>query len=156
MTTTPHDEAPAAPDPLANSGGTELWVERTGERRYVGLSSRGARVELGPVGTEGAFTPGELLKIALAGCAGLTVDSPLRRRLGDDVAVTIRVGGPTHEAEDRYPALAEELVVDLSPLDAEARDRLLTVLHRAVDEHCTVGRTLAAGATSTLTVTGER
>ena len=59
-------------------------------------------------------------------------------------------------SEDRYPAFAEELVVDLSALDPEARERLITVVHRAIDSHCTVGRTLDAGATVQLTVAGER
>lgn len=148
--------AEAAPDPLANAGDTLLWLERTGTRRYTGRSSRGAEVLIGSVGDEGAFSPGELLKIALGACTGLSSDAALARRLGDDVTVTIRVGGLAHPTEDRYPALTEELEVDLSSLDADARERLLTVVHRAVDQHCTVGRTLEHGATTTLTVTGER
>jgi len=149
MTTSPDD-------PMANAGDTALWVERVGTRRYVGHSSRGARVEIGSVGDEGAFSPGELLKIALAGCAGLTADFPLSRRLGDDVPVTIRVGGPGDPDEDRYPALAEEIVVDLSGLEPEVRERLVAVVHRAIAEHCTVGRTLAAGAQVRTTLVGER
>ncbi|WP_370514016.1 OsmC family protein [Cellulomonas sp. JZ18] len=143
-------------DPMANAGDTKLWLERTGTRRYVGRSSRGAEVLVGSVGDEGAFTPGELLKIALGACTGLSSDAALARRLGDDVRVTIRVGGPSDPAQDRYPHLTEELEVDLSALDPAARERLLTVVHRAVDQHCTVGRTLHTGATTTLHVTGER
>ena len=44
-----------------------------------------------------------------------------------------------------YPALAEVLRIDLSELDADAQERLLTVVERAVDKVCTVGRTLKAG-----------
>jgi len=139
-----------------NAGGTRLWVERTGSRRYVGRSSRGARVEIGDIAYDEAFTPGELLKIALAGCSGLSSDAAIARRLGDDVAVTIEVEGPSDEAEDRYPALAERLVVDLSGLEPDARERLLTVVHRAIEQHCTVGRTLQTGASVDLTVVGER
>ena len=149
---------PAAPGGVgaANPADTHLWVERTGIRQFTGRSSRGGEVLIGSIHDEGRFTPGELLKLALAGCSGLSADSPLRRRLGDDVPVTIHVEAPTHETEDRYPAFREELVVDLSGLDPEARERLLTVVHRAVEEHCTVGRTLEAGATVQLTVTGDR
>lgn len=143
-------------DALANAGDTRLWVQRIGSRRYVGHSSRGARVEIGSVGEQGVFSPGELLKIALAGCTGLTGDAPLARRLGEDFAATIEVGGLADEVDDRYGALAERLVVDLSALDEAGRDRLLTVLHRAVDEHCTVGNTLKHGAQVTLSVAGER
>lgn len=142
-------------DPFANAGDTRLWVERIGTRRYVGHSSRGATVQIGSVGDEGAFTPGELLKIALAGCSGLTSDAPLSRRLGADYDATIRVGGLSHETEDRYPALADELTVDLSGLDAAERAKLLVVLQRAIDEHCTVGLTLTSGASATFTVAGE-
>ena len=63
---------------------TELWVERTGIRRYTGRSSRGAEVLIGSVTDDGVFPPGELLKIALAGCSGLSRDKPRRRRIGDD------------------------------------------------------------------------
>ena len=73
---------------------TELWVERTGIRRYTGRSSRGAEVLIGSETDDGVFTPGELLKIALAGCSGLSSDHPLRRRLGDDYPAVIRVSGP--------------------------------------------------------------
>jgi uncharacterized OsmC-like protein len=142
-------------DPFANAGDTRLWVERTGTRRYVGHSSRGATVQIGSVGDEGAFSPGELLKIALAGCSGLTSDAPLSRRLGADYDATIRVGGLSHETEDRYPALADELVVDLSGLDEAERTKLMLVLRRAIADHCTVGLTLATGATATFTVAGQ-
>jgi uncharacterized OsmC-like protein len=154
-TTTEATAAPAQEAP-ANAGDTRLWIERTGARRYVGHSSRGARVEIGDISYDEAFTPGELLKIALAGCSGLSADAAMSRRLGDDVDVTIEVGGLSNEAEDRYPVLTERLVVDLSGLEPDARDRLLTVMHRAIDQHCTVGRTLQAGAQVELTVVGER
>ena len=72
---------------------TELWVQRTGVRRYTGRSTRGAEVLIGSEDVEGVFTPGELMKIALAACSGLSSDQPLRRRLGDDYSATIRVSG---------------------------------------------------------------
>ena len=56
---------------------TELWVERTGVRRYTGRSSRGAEVLVGGEDVEGVFTPGELMKIALAACSvGLPRNRP--------------------------------------------------------------------------------
>lgn len=152
----PPETAPDETDVPANAGGTRLWVERIGHRRYVGHSSRGARVEIGDISYQQAFTPGELLKIALAGCSGLSADTAMARRLGDDVEVTIEVEGPVGPDEDRYPKLAERLVVDLSSLEPDARERLLTVMHRAIDQHCTVGRSLEAGAEIELTVVGER
>lgn len=131
---------------------TELWVERTGTRRYVGHSSRGASVEVGSVDVDGVFTPGELLKIALAACTGMSSDATLARRLGDDYAATVRVSGDADRENEVYPRLRESLELDLSDLDAAALDRLLTVVRRSVDASCTVGRTLKAGTTVELDI----
>lgn len=125
---------------------TELWVERTGIRRYTGRSSRGAEVLIGSETDEGVFTPGELLKIALAGCSGLSSDQPLRRRLGDDYPAVIRVAGDADREQERYPLLTEKLEIDLSGLTSEEVERLIVVVNRAIDQVCTVGRTLKNGA----------
>ena len=131
---------------------TELWVERTGIRRYTGRSDRGAEVLIGSVTDDGVFTPGELMKIALAGCSGLSSDQSLRRRLGDDYPAVIRVSGDADRDAERYPLLAERLEIDLSGLTAEEKDRLLLVVNRAIDQVCTVGRTLKSGTEVTLEV----
>ena len=133
---------------------TQLWVERPGIRRYTGRSSRGAQVLIGSESDDGVFTPGELLKIALAGCSGLSSDQPLRRRLGDDYRAVIRVAGPADRDEERYPRIEETLEIDLSGLSAEDRERLLLVVTRAIDQVCTVGRTLKAGAEISFDVVG--
>ena len=135
---------------------TELWVERTGISRYTGRSSRGAEVLIGSETDEGVFTPGELLKIALAGCSGLSSDQPIRRRLGDDYPAVIRVSGPADRDEERYPRLEETLQIDLSGLSAEETERLLLVVNRAIDQVCTVGRTLKAGAEISFEVADTR
>lgn len=144
--------APAAGDtaPAAPAGPTTLWVERTGTRRYTGHSSRGAEVLIGSEGVPGVFTPGELLKIALAACSGMSSDFPLSRRLGDDYDATIRVSGAADRENEVYPQLDEVFELDLSELDAAARDRLLVTVQRAIDKVCTVGRTLKAGSKVTL------
>lgn len=134
-------DAPVTPSPT-----DALWVERNGVRTYTGFSERGARVEIGPAGAGAVFTPGELLKIALAACAGMSSDRAFARRLGDDYTATIRVEDPKDMAEDRYPTLTEKFEIDLSDLDDAEREKLLTIARRAIDKACTVGRTLTAGA----------
>jgi uncharacterized OsmC-like protein len=124
---------------------TDLWVERTGVRRYTGHSSRGAEVLVGAEDVDGVFTPGELMKIALAACSGMSSDSPLARRLGDDYRATVRVSGAADRDEERYPLLEEVLEIDLSGLDDAEKSRVLTVVQRAVEQVCTVGRTLKSG-----------
>ncbi|GIJ00562.1 putative OsmC-like protein [Sediminihabitans luteus] len=151
-TTTPADDEIA---PSSQAPSDPLWVERTGTRTYTGFSARGAQVSIGPADVEGAFTPGELLKLALAACAGMSSDATFARRLGDDYAVTIRVDGLKDLDDDRYPVLRERFEVDLSSLDDAARERLLTVAERAIDKTCTVGNTLNAGASVELTFQPE-
>jgi len=124
---------------------TQLWVERTGPRRYTGHSSRGAQVLVGSEDVDGVFTPGELLKIALAACSGMSSDEPLARRLGDDYKAVVRVSGDADRDQERYPLLQETLELDLSGLSEDEKARLLVVVDRAVDLVCTVGRTLKSG-----------
>lgn len=131
---------------------TELWVERTGTRRYTGRSSRGAEVLIGSESVEGVFTPGELLKIALAACSGMSSDLPLSRRLGDNYDATIRVSGAADRENEVYPLLEEVLEVDLSELDADAQQRLVTVVEKSIDKVCTVGRTLKSGTDVRLSI----
>ena len=132
---------------------TDLWVERTGVRRYTGRSTRGAEVLIGSEDVDGVFTPGELLKIALAACSGMSSDHSLRSRLGDDYEATIRVSGPADREQERYPLIAENLEVDLSGLSEEERRKLVVIVERSIDKVCTVGRTLKTGTEVTFEVT---
>ncbi len=131
---------------------TELWVERTGTRRYTGHSSRGAQVLIGSEDVDGVFTPGELMKIALAACSGMSSDQPLARRLGDDYRAVVKVSGAADRDNEIYPLLEEKLELDLSGLTEQEKERLVTVVNRAIDAVCTVGRTLKSGTTVTFEV----
>ena len=131
---------------------TQLWVERTGVRRYTGHSSRGAQVLIGSEDVDGVFTPGELMKIALAACSGMSSDQPLARRIGDDYQAKVRVSGDADREQERYPLLQETLEVDLSGLTDEEKQRVLIVVSRAIDQVCTVGRTLKSGTEVTFEV----
>ena len=135
---------------------TELWVERTGARRYTGRSSRGAEVLIGGVDVDGVFSPGELMKIALAACSGMASDQPLARRLGDGYRTTISVTGAADRDNEVYPALSETLHIDLSGLSAEEAERVHTVVQRAIDSVCTVGRTLKSGTRVSLEIDDNR
>ncbi|WP_205877200.1 OsmC family protein [Mycobacterium camsae] len=131
---------------------TELWVERTGTRRYTGRSSRGAQVLIGGEDVDGVFTPGELMKIALAGCSGMSSDQPLARRLGNDYRAVVKVSGTADRDNEVYPLLEEKLELDLSGLTEQEKERLVVVVNRAIDAVCTVGRTLKAGTSVTFEV----
>ena len=134
------------PDPApATAATTELRVERTGSRRYVGSSTRGARVEIGSARVEGVFTPGELLKIALGACTLMASDFTVSRRLGEGYAATVHITGDANRDIERYPYLQETYELDLTGLDPAIAERLIDMIRRSVDAACTVGRTLQTG-----------
>ena len=148
-------EATSRTDATTDAAPADLWVQRTGTRTYTGHNGRGAEVLIGPIENDGSFTPGELLKIALAACTGLTTDAVLARRQGDDFDATITVEGVKDLEADRYPAITENLLVDVAGLSPAELKRLLTIVHRSVEEHCTVGRTVTTGTSVTLQVNGD-
>ncbi|MCL1841706.1 MAG: OsmC family protein [Propionibacteriaceae bacterium] len=133
-------------------GRFSVWAQREGVRTYRGHNSRGASVLMGEPSVPGAFTPGELLQIALAGCAGMTTDGVVQRRLTGDTSVVLGVEASTHETEDRYTGFTETLMVDLSGLDDAARAQLAATVRHAVGVGCTVGLTLLAGADVTVDI----
>lgn len=136
---------------------TTLRVDRVGTRRYVGTSSRGARVEIGSADVEGAFTPGELLKIALGACSAMASDFTVSRRLGDDFDSTVHISGDADRETERYPVLEESYELDMSELDPATADRLVAMVQRSIDKACTVGRTLQSGTEVRLRVqTGHK
>ena len=60
--------------------------------------------------------------------------------------------GDADREQERYPLLQETLEVDVSSLTPQELDRLLLVVNRAIDQACTVGRTLKAGAEITFDI----
>jgi len=130
------------------------WVERSSAKMWVGHNSRGSSVVMAPsdAGVPGSFTPGELLKLALGGCAGMTSEGPAARRLGDDYTATIVIDGTDHETEDRYQAFTEHILIDAATLDQAGRDALIASMARAIDHSCTVGLTVRNGASVTVTI----
>ena len=124
-------------------GPGSVSVARIGPRRYEGLNEKGATVQIGGAELEGEhFTPGELLKLALAGCVGLSVDRVAARRLGDDFEMTVWAHGSSDDESNRYQQIAEEVLVDLSMLEPEDREKLVGIMARAIAKGCTVGRSV--------------
>ena len=121
-------------------------VARTGTRTYQGLNESGEIVLVGPAGTPGHFSPGELLKIALAACAGMSSDRVISRRLGDDYDTTIWVHGLADES-DRYSEVDEEMLLDTTGLSDEDRTALLAIIQKSILASCTIERTLSGPVT---------
>ena len=106
----------------AASAPNAVWAERAGTRQYIGRNSSGAEVRIGM--GPGEFSPGELMKIALATCNTLSADHRLAKALGEDFEATVGCSTVKNDAEERYESFQVEIVTDLSSLDAEQRELL--------------------------------
>ncbi|WP_093930555.1 OsmC family protein [Streptomyces sp. ok210] len=134
----------------------EVSVSRTGPHEFLGRNSRGATVRLGFADAEEAFTPGELLQIALAGCMSLTVEELVTRRAGEDAALEATAGSWRAPGVREYQRIWVDLDVDLSFLDTVTRERVAAAMRRAVEGQCTAHRTLEKGAEIALAVETDR
>lgn len=119
---------------------SNVEVRRVGQHDFVATNDRGASVRVGRAGAQGAFTPVELLLAAAAGCAIVTAETLVTRRVEGEL---------TARADDVRPAGAHELDAvpvtldyDVSQLDEEQRAALEAAVRRAIDQLCTVTRTL--------------
>ncbi len=121
---------------------------RTGVREWIATNDRGAVVKIGDPEAPEVFSPGELLQLAAATCAGLSIDHRLTYALGEDIHVTLEVEPERVVGENRYSAIDTVFSLDLSSLSTEERDRLLEKVHAAIERSCTVKRTLDATAES--------
>lgn len=137
-------------------GPGSVSVTRLGPRMYEGLNERGATVRVGGPELEGEhFSPGELLKLALIACSGLSADRVTARRLGDDFEFTIWAHGRSDHGTNRYTRIEEEFLLDLSALPAEEREQLLGVMTKAIERGCTVARSVEESIDLDLTIDGD-
>ena len=135
-------------------GPGSVSVTRIGPRMYEGLNERGATLRVGGPELEGEhFSPGELLKLALIACSGLSADRVTARRLGEDFALTVWAHGKSAD-DNRYHRIDEEFLLDLSGLDAAERQQLLDVMTKAIERGCTVARTIEEVVEMPTTVDG--
>ena len=135
-------------------GRGSVSVARTGSRTFEGMNERGSTVRIGPPDAEGHFTPGELLKLALIGCAGMSADRVAARRLGDDFAMTVWAHGKSRRDENRYRRVEEELLIDLSGLEADERLKLIDIMEKAIERGCTVARSVEGAIELDTTIDG--
>jgi uncharacterized OsmC-like protein len=124
----------------------ELEVRRVGNHEFTGHNDRGAEVTLGRAGAEGSFTPAELLQIAVAGCSAVTAEELIARRVGADSAFTVGVDADRRPGSHELDAIHVGFDIDVSGLDDTGRAQLETVVRNALDQLCTVSRTVKHGA----------
>ncbi|KAA2261237.1 OsmC family peroxiredoxin [Solihabitans fulvus] len=130
-----------------------VQVERTGQHSFVAANDRGASVRIGRVGQEGSFTPVELLLAAAAGCAAVTAEELVVRRVGEDARFEATAEGVRQHGAHELDEVLVGLDVDLSALDPEQREHLVKAVRRAVEQLCTVTRTLKKSTPAPLAIT---
>ncbi|WP_254431413.1 OsmC family protein [Agromyces sp. Marseille-P2726] len=156
MTTTDEPTAEHAHQVSDRLGPGSVSVTRVGPRMYEGLNERGATLRVGGPELEGVhFTPGELLKLALISCSGLSADRVAARRLGDDFALTVWAHGHSERETNRYHRIDEEFLLDLSSLDPAERDQLIAIMEKAIRRGCTVARTIEGVVELPTTIDGD-
>ena len=101
--------------------GKRLWVERNKDGSWDAFSEDGAHIKFGK--GRGQFTPGDLMKVALAGCAALSSQFAVEHTLGEGKGAKIVVDG-TYDAD--------------SDEDAE---KLADRVSRHIEKGCTVKHT---------------
>lgn len=131
-------------DIIAPTEANSVWAERTGTRQYLGHNGRGAEVKIGM--GPGEFSPGELLKIALATCNTLSADHRLAKALGEDFDANVICATEKNEEEERYSTMDVQIIADFSSLTPEKMAALAEQVDGAVDRNCTVGHTVEKGA----------
>ncbi|MFD7654696.1 OsmC family protein [Actinosynnema sp. NPDC059797] len=133
---------------------SNVEVRRVGQHDFVAENDRGASVRVGRAGAEGSFSPVELLLAAAAGCAAVTAETLVTRRVGEGRLVAraddVRPGG-AHELD----AVPVTLDYDTSGLDDEQLAALEQVVRRAVEQLCTVTRTLKKAPPTPLVLPGN-
>lgn len=134
---------------------TPVELSRTKDGAFVATNPRGAQVRVGPLSAEGAFTPGELLLVAAAGCAGITSERLIVRRIGEEAPFHVHADRTKEDADaHEFSSVDIRLEVDLSGLEEPQREALQRAVHQAVERFCTVSRTLEREVPVTLTVGG--
>jgi uncharacterized OsmC-like protein len=128
---------------------SNIEVRRAGQHSFIASNGRGAEVRIGRKDQEGSFSPVELLLAAAAGCVAVTAETLVTRRVGEFTAHAEHVSA---EGSHELTTVPVSLDYDLSGLDDAQREALDTVVRRAVEQLCTVTRTLKRSATTPLTL----
>ncbi|MFG1606775.1 OsmC family protein [Actinoplanes sp. NPDC049265] len=137
---------------MAGHGGS---VERVGTHTWIGRNERGAEVRIGTDEVAGAFSPGELLQLAVASCSTVTIEDMVVRRSGPDARVNATVDRDRAPGTHEYQRISVTLDVDLAGLDDTERGRVVKALRTAVERECTVSRTVEQGTPIDLEIVAD-
>ena len=111
--------------------GKRLWVERNKDGSWDAFGEDGAHIKFGK--GRGQFTPGDLMKIALAGCAALSSQFAVEHTLGEGKGAKIVVDG-TYDADATDAGLSDEDAAKLKERVTRHIDKGCTVKHTYVEK----------------------
>lgn len=136
--------------------GKRLWVERNKDGSWDAFSDDGAHIKFGK--GRGVFTPGDLMKIALAGCAALSSQFAIEHTLGDGKGARIVVDGTYDADSNAYINFNEQVVVDATDakLSEEDANKLKERVTRHIEKGCTVKHTYVQETPVRMDVTVRR
>ena len=126
---------------------TPVEIRRDGSHRFTARNDRGGEVAIGRDDAPEAFTPGELLLAAIAGCSAVTTENLLVRRVGEEAEFAVHADRDKDpEDPHKFSSVRVSFDVDLSAIqDAHERDRVVDAAERAVARFCTVSRSVEEG-----------
>ncbi|MGH3247781.1 MAG: OsmC family protein [Trebonia sp.] len=132
---------------MAQDTHRQVSIARVAAGQYTVTNERGGTIAVG-IGTDGEFTPVELLLAAIGTCTSVDVDVLTSRR-AEPTAFTVEVGAEKvrDELGNRLKDIAVTFHVsfpDGAGGDA-ARELLPGAVRRSHDSLCTVGKTVELG-----------
>lgn len=118
-----------------------IWVERNKDGSWDAFSDEGAHIKFGK--DRGQFSPGDLMKVALAGCAALSSQFAVENTVGEGKGAKVVVDGTYDADNDSYINFNETLMVDAGDADLtpEEVEKLKKRIKAHVDKGCTVKHT---------------
>lgn len=136
-----------------------VTVTRDANGAFFAENGRGPRIPLGHLGDDGLWSPTELLRAALAGCAVMSAESMADRRVGKGAHLMAEVTGEYDEEQRRYTALTTSVRVQpagtgTTELDSQVdaggdagfdAGRVAAAVRRTIGSACRVERTLEYG-----------
>ncbi|HVT71407.1 MAG TPA: OsmC family protein [Trebonia sp.] len=139
---------------MADDGHRQVSIARDTAGKYTVTNERGGTIPVG-TGSDGEFTPVELLLAAIGACTSVDVDVLTSRR-AEPTAFTVEVAG--EKIRDERGSRMADLAVTfhVSFPDGEggdaARELLPGAVRRSHDSLCTVGKTVELGTPITATI----
>ncbi len=113
---------------------------------FTATSEDDVSVELGPSDAPGTFRPAVMLLVALGGCTGMDAISIMRKKQLPVASYRVAVSGTQQEEHPKpFTSIVVEHIVEGTGIDDVAVARAVELSAR---KYCSVGATIAAGATT--------